>query len=372
MAIYSLRLTPIGKTTQKRPFTAAAHVRYIARSNAASHVLAARMPEEKGKAQRWLRKAERDDRANARVADKMVIALPVELSLDQQVALVHRFAETLTKGRAAWFAALHAKGKDRKNPHCHLLVRDRDMETGKRVVMFSAGPKEVRTRKAKGEALPTTLHDIRALWEQHINEALAAAGSPARVDRRRLAAQGIARRAQVHEGPNIRSMQARGYRPRSADRVYRNRPGRRTTTPSTRTVRYADIDRGRTRAEYNDALRATARASLMAPERLPSPVARPVAVPARPSPSPLPVRAAPLPRAAPSPAPRAHPVWPARPAALQAPRPATPELPPPPMAPPVPAAPERTLSLAERLIQSLVTTRATPQSVRDRDRDRGR
>jgi hypothetical protein len=262
MAIYSLRLTPIGKTTQKRPFTAAAHIRYIARPGAVSHVLAERMPEDKGRAQRWLRAAEKADRKNARVADKLVIALPRELTADQNLALVRAFAERLTKGRASWFAAIHARGKDRDNPHVHLLVRDRDVQTGERVVMFSAGPKEVSQRAAKGQSAPTTLNQIRELWEHEANAALAAVGRRERIDRRRLLAQGLARAPQVHEGPNIRAMHDRGYRPRSADRVFRNRPGRRRGVPAQRTVRYAAIDGGRTRVEYNEALRREARAGV--------------------------------------------------------------------------------------------------------------
>jgi hypothetical protein len=135
MAIYSLRLTPIGKTTQRQPFTAAAHLGYIVRKEAASHTMAERMPEGKVGAMRWLRAEERADRVNARVADKLVIALPRELTLQQQITLIWSFAERLTQGRASWFASIHAKGKDRENPHCHLLVRDRDIHTGLRVVM---------------------------------------------------------------------------------------------------------------------------------------------------------------------------------------------------------------------------------------------
>src|SRR5690606_21349856 len=61
-----------------------------------------------------------------------------------------------------------------------------------------------------------------------------------------------------------------GHRPRSKDRLGRNRPGRRQ---GGRTVRYAEIDRGQTRAEYNDALRASARAAAIVRTQ-----ARPLAV----------------------------------------------------------------------------------------------
>jgi hypothetical protein len=259
MSIYSLRLTPIGKTTQKQPFTAAAHVGYITRKEAASHVMAERMPESRSRAQRWLKAEERADRVNARVADKMVIALPRELALQQQVELVYRFAETLTQGKASWLAAIHAKGKDRANPHCHLLVRDRCVQTGQRVVMFSAGPKEIKQRAAKGLSVPTTLRDIRAMWERLTNAALEAAGRVERIDRRSLAAQGLTRPPQVHEGPNARAMHARGFRPVSRERVYRNRAIRPRHVPPTRLVDYRGIDRGLTRLEYNARLHTTQR-----------------------------------------------------------------------------------------------------------------
>ena len=128
MAIYSLRMTAVGKTTQKQPFTAAAHLKYITRKAAVTHVLAARMPETRRQAIAWMKSEERDDRKNARVIDKLVLALPRELSPIHQYALVKAFAEELTQGRASWFAAFHTKGKDRTNPHCHLVLRDRDFD----------------------------------------------------------------------------------------------------------------------------------------------------------------------------------------------------------------------------------------------------
>lgn len=262
VAIYSLRLIPIGKTTQKLPFTAAAHIRYITRKEALSHHMAERMPEGRVTAARWLRAQEKSDRKNARVADKLVLALPKELSLERQVQLVWSFAEALTKGRASWFAAIHAKGKDRNNPHCHLLVRDRDVVSGQRVVMFSAGAKEIQKRTAKGQSPPTTLRMIRELWEVHANRALEAAGRPERIDRRRLVDQGIYRLAQIHEGPNIRAMHARGAKPVSKERVRGSRVYRKKGTPAKRTVRYQEIDGGRTRVEYNAALKNNGALSL--------------------------------------------------------------------------------------------------------------
>lgn len=257
MAIYSLRMTAVGKTTQKQPFTAAAHLKYITRREAVTHVMSGRMPDVRRQAMAWLKREEREDRKNARVIDKMVLALPKELSAAQQHALVKAFAEDLTQGKASWFAAFHTKGKDAGNPHCHLILRDRDVETKKRVMFLSAGMKEAAERRDKGKAAPTTLATVRVLWERHANAALARAGREERIDRRSLKEQGIGRRAQVHEGPNIRAMHRRGFRPASRDRVVRNAPLRRRGRSLARVVRYAEIDRGKTRVEFNAALRET-------------------------------------------------------------------------------------------------------------------
>lgn len=259
MAIYSLRMTAIGKTTQAQPFTSAAHLKYITRKAAVTHVMAARMPEVRRQAIAWLKREERDDRKNARVIDKLVLALPRELSAVHQHALVAAFAEKLTLGRASWFAAFHTQGKDRNNPHCHLILRDRDVETGRRVMFLSAGKKEAAERQRTGQAAPTTLLKVRELWERCANAALEVAGRDERIDRRSLREQGIGRRPQVHEGPNIRAMHRRGFRPRSRDRVVRNNPFRRRGRSTTRVVRYAEIDRGLTRVEYNASLKQPAR-----------------------------------------------------------------------------------------------------------------
>jgi len=67
-----------------------------------------------------------------------MLALPKELNDEQRIELVKDFAEHATEGRAPWLAAFHMKGKDARNPHCHLVLRDRDPETNKRVIGTSA------------------------------------------------------------------------------------------------------------------------------------------------------------------------------------------------------------------------------------------
>ena len=166
MAIYSLHVGRVGRSTHA-PGTAAAHARYILRRNAASAVLSEHMPEGCRGVQGWLNDQEISDRKNARVIEKIMVALPIELHPLQRQKLVREYCGRITKGRAPWLAAIHDKGKDASNPHAHIIIRDRDIETGKRVAELSE----------KGSC-----KRLRKLWEVTANEALARAGQKARID----------------------------------------------------------------------------------------------------------------------------------------------------------------------------------------------
>jgi hypothetical protein len=239
MAIYSLHHSAIGRATQRRIHTAAAHIRYVSRKRACSKLFGERMPVTSGKAQAWLRKQEDVDRKNARVCDKVLLALPRELTLEQSAELVRQFAEEVTEGRAPWLAAFHAKGKDVHNPHCHLVIRDRDVDSGKRVCDMSERGSTER---------------LRLLWERHANAALERAGRAERIDRRSLRAQGIKRRPTIHEGLSARDMAKDRKAVRSRVRQVRNGVGARS---GERSVDYRKLDQGRSRPQHNEYLRET-------------------------------------------------------------------------------------------------------------------
>lgn len=239
VAIYSLNHRPIGKSTQARPNTAAAHMKYITRPRAASRVAGRGIPTDPKGAGEYFISEEAADRKNARVADKVMLALPKELNPEQREALVRGYAEEVTQGRAPWLAAFHDQGKDANNPHCHLVIRDRDPETGRRVAQLSE----------KGST-----QRLRGLWETHANRALEQAGQGERIDRRSLAEQGQARAPTIHEGPRSRAMEARGVPPRSRFRDVRNGQSARSRT---RRVDYPALDKGRSRSAYNRQQRET-------------------------------------------------------------------------------------------------------------------
>jgi hypothetical protein len=187
MAIYSLHVGRVGRSTHAAG-TAAAHARYyILRRSAAAAVLAEHMPKRSAAAQRWLLEQEAGDRKNARVIEKIMIAFPLELHPLQRQKLLREYCWQITKGRAPWLAAIHDKGKDAGNPHAHIIIRDRDIQTGKRVARLSE----------KGSC-----KWLRKLWAETANEALGRAGQKVRVDQRSLQEQRTARSPGRHRGPS--------------------------------------------------------------------------------------------------------------------------------------------------------------------------
>lgn len=240
MAIYSLHHSSIGKSTQKAPFTAAAHVGYVTRPSACARAVGTRLPEQPEQLRAWFNAAESRDRKNARVCDKVMLALPRELDAEQRYELVRAFAEDMTNGEAPWFAAFHDLGKDAANPHCHLIIRDRHPETGKRVIGMSESGSTERLREA---------------WERECNQALELARQPARVSRLTLEAQGIQREPTIHEGVRARQM-AREDKPMRSQR--RNQMNAAKARSRSRVVDYPAIDSGTPRRIHNSQVRLRA------------------------------------------------------------------------------------------------------------------
>lgn len=204
MAIFHLTHRTVGRSTHAAG-TAGAHIGYITRATACRAVIADHIPEvapgsKGGEARAWLDAQELADRKNARVIDKLEIALPIELDQAQRIELVRAFVQELAGGRAVpFFAAFHDKAgtKDEANPHAHVVIRDRNPATGKgRVIGMSEKGSTERARE---------------IWEQVCNEALRDARHSARVDRRSLIDQGITdRKSPGHEGPQARKIEAKG------------------------------------------------------------------------------------------------------------------------------------------------------------------
>lgn len=164
MAIPFILHRHVSKKAQKQPYTAAAHVRYISRQSATVYRYAERMPVNWHAAQRFLNEREDRIRKDGRVIDKLTIALPREMSMDQAVDTLRKFGFQLTEGRAPFYFTIQNWGE--QNPHCHFILVDADIETGKRVF--------------KTTDLGST-DRIKALWESVCNEELQALGIDASI-----------------------------------------------------------------------------------------------------------------------------------------------------------------------------------------------
>ena len=212
---------PIGKTTHKKGM-AYAHVNYITREEACSKTLADNMPETRDGARPYFDHTAYKEgvAANARVADTFIIALPIELSREQRHEAIARFMDKIGHGRIAWLAAFHDMGKDEHNPHCHLILRDADVETGRKVVGTTTSAKDVKEAIEHGWRVPPrmTTKDLRVAWCDHLNGEMERHGIDVRFDQRRLKEQGIDREPQIHVGPKAAAMAEKGKTFESEDR----------------------------------------------------------------------------------------------------------------------------------------------------------
>lgn len=141
-----------------------------------------------------------EKRKDAQTAREVEVALPRELTPDQQREAVREFVQAafVARGMVADVALHEGHHPAEPNPHAHILLTTRTLTPD------GFGPKN-RDWNAK-ELLGTW----RTQWAIECNQALEEAGKAARVDARSLAAQGIDRLPTVHEGVAVRQMERRG------------------------------------------------------------------------------------------------------------------------------------------------------------------
>jgi len=148
--------------------------------------------------QLWNQVEAKDTRKNARPASELDIALPIELNQDQQIELVKYFAQTTLVSKGL-IVDLACHDLNRHNPHAHLLF------TTRKINEQGLGEKDQSLQKK------SFLNDLRKTWEEQANAALSQAKIPERIDHRSLENQGIVTRLpQIHLGPNVCQMEARG------------------------------------------------------------------------------------------------------------------------------------------------------------------
>jgi hypothetical protein len=149
-------------------------------------------------------------RCDARLAREIVVALPHELTREQQQELVVSYAQELAS-RTGWAVdvAIHKPGRegDHRNDHAHLLC------TTRRVERDDSGNLVVGIKTREWDNIKTGRELItqeRQHWERAVNHALERNGFEQRVDCRSHAEKGDNLIPLVHLGPQATGLERAG------------------------------------------------------------------------------------------------------------------------------------------------------------------
>lgn len=162
---------------------------------------------------------------NSQLAREVEVALPKELSKDEQVELVRDYVKEnfVNKGMVADIA-IHDKGDG--NPHAHIMLTMRPFQENgewgsrykKEYILDKEGNKIIDKKgNAKANVIPSTdwntkesLEQWRENWAKCTNKHLERYGIEQRIDHRSYEAQGISKAPTVHEGHIVRAMEKKG------------------------------------------------------------------------------------------------------------------------------------------------------------------
>lgn len=170
---------------------------------------------------------------NAQLAREIDIALPAELTMEQNIALIRRYVED-TFVSAGMCADLCVHDKNDGNPHAHIMLTMRPInEDGtwgskqkKEYIYDSDGNKQYDPvkRQYKCRSIPSTNWNDKAnadiwrkAWEDTANAELERLGFDDRIDSRTYAKQGIELIPTVHLGVAVMQMEKRGIRTERGD-----------------------------------------------------------------------------------------------------------------------------------------------------------
>jgi hypothetical protein len=160
------------------------------------------------------------ERENGRLYVSADLALPRELSVEDQIELARTFAHELTDDQhLPYTLAIHA-GRDRDghahNPHAHLMFSERQNDGLERSPGHwfrranAAHPERGGAPKSRRFHGRNWVEQARERWATLTNQALERAGRSERVDHRSYERQGLDKEAGHHYGPAAAHMVSRG------------------------------------------------------------------------------------------------------------------------------------------------------------------
>ncbi len=158
----------------------------------------------------WNAVEKKENRKNSQLARENVVALPHELTLEQNRELLHAFVQEayVRRGMAAQ-VDIHAPSEEgnERNIHAHIMLTMRGITRN--------GWKDNKARNWNERA---TLNEWRTMWAEHVNHALERAGIKERVTEKSFEDLGIDDKApSKHMGPEASQMERRGEASRIGD-----------------------------------------------------------------------------------------------------------------------------------------------------------
>lgn len=170
---------------------------------------------------------------NAQLAREIELALPVELTREQNISLVREYVNRHFVA-AGMCADICIHDKNGGNPHAHIMLTMRHFEqTGewgakqkKEYILDRDGKKiyDPKKRQYKCKSIPATdwneqtrAEEWRAAWADCVNSALERGNHAERIDHRSYARQGIDQIPTVHLGVAAFQMEKRGIRTERGD-----------------------------------------------------------------------------------------------------------------------------------------------------------
>jgi hypothetical protein len=153
----------------------------------------------------WNRIEQLEKRKDAQLCHELNIALPHELTTDQQKRVLQDWAKDITRKGYVVDIVIHAAHEwgDQRNDHAHVMIPLRKID--REANDFS----KEKDRYSLAE-LSLQMETWRERWAYHANRHLERAGIDARIDHRTLEAQGIDRTPTVHLGKAAAAMERRG------------------------------------------------------------------------------------------------------------------------------------------------------------------
>lgn len=196
MAIPYFQHDYLSKPKLPRPDAAADHLSYLLRkpeclySYSEKFTITEGASKSKRNMQRFLNRRTKELRANGRVCDKFIIALPVELGLDHWAKACRRFAHRISHGKASYFFAIHEGKRQQENPHAQFIFIDADKVDGQVI-----GSRVYGTTKLGSTA------KLKLEWEAVHNQIMLEAGLDATISFADARQKALERMANQHSIP---------------------------------------------------------------------------------------------------------------------------------------------------------------------------